>query len=62
VLGGLVAHENIEPTQEMAMEIDRALFSMEAMVAFFQGLSHSNGQISSGRGDCRGVPLIAYAW
>jgi hypothetical protein len=60
-IGAFVAHEDIEPTQEWQREIERALFSMDALVALltpdFHDSCWTDQEIGVAIG--RGVPLMA---
>lgn len=60
-LGAFVAHEDIEPTQEWQREIERALFSMDALVALLTPDFHDSNWTDQEVGVAieRGVPLIA---
>jgi len=60
-VAAFVAHENIEPTQEWQWEIERALFSMDAMVALLSKDYHDSNWTDQEVGVAigRGVPLIA---
>jgi hypothetical protein len=59
-IAAFVAHNDIEPTQEWQREIDRALFSMDALVALltpdFHESSWTDQEVGVAIG--RGVPLI----
>lgn len=59
-IAAFVAHEDIEPTQEWQREIERALFSMDALVALLtKDFSKSNWTDQEvGVAIGRGVPLI----
>ena len=56
-----VAHEDIEPTEEWHREIERALFSMDALVALLSEDFHDSTWTDQEVGVAigRGVPLIA---
>jgi hypothetical protein len=56
-----VAHEDIEPTEEWHREIERALFSMDALVALLTEDYHDSNWTDQEVGVAigRGVPLIA---
>lgn len=60
-IAAFVAHEDIEPTEEWMREIERALFSMDALVALlspdFHNSQWTDQEIGVGIG--RGVPIIA---
>lgn len=60
-IAAFVAHEDIEPTEEWQREIERALFSMDTLVALlsedFHGSSWTDQEVGVAIG--RGVPLIA---
>lgn len=60
-LGAFVAHEDIEPTQEWQREIERALFSMDALVALLTTDFHDSNWTDQEVGVAigRGVPLVA---
>ncbi|TWT44431.1 hypothetical protein RAS1_08460 [Phycisphaerae bacterium RAS1] len=60
-IGAFVAHEDIEPTQEWQKEIERALFSMDALVALLSADFHDSNWTDQEVGVAigRGVPLIA---
>jgi hypothetical protein len=60
-IGAFVAHEDIEPTQEWQREIERALFSMDALVALLTPDYHDSNWTDQEVGVAigRGVPLIA---
>ncbi|QDV89358.1 hypothetical protein RAS2_04240 [Phycisphaerae bacterium RAS2] len=60
-IGAFVAHEDIEPTQEWQREIERALFSMDALVALLTPDFHESNWTDQEVGVAigRGVPLIA---
>ncbi|HWB14142.1 MAG TPA: toll/interleukin-1 receptor domain-containing protein [Pirellulales bacterium] len=60
-IGAFVAHEDIEPTQEWQREIERALFSMDALVALLTQDYHESNWTDQEVGVAigRGVPLIA---
>ncbi len=60
-IGAFVAHEDIEPTQEWQREIERALFSMDALVALLTADFHDSKWTDQEVGVAigRGVPLIA---
>lgn len=60
-LTAFVAHEDIEPTEEWQREIERALFSMDALVALLSGDFHDSTWTDQEVGVAigRGVPLIA---
>lgn len=60
-IGAFVAHEDIEPTQEWQREIERALFSMDALVALLSSDFHDSSWTDQEVGVAigRGVPLIA---
>lgn len=55
-----VAHEDIEPTKEWQIEIERALFSMEALVALMTGGFHDSNWTDQEIGVAVGrqVPVI----
>lgn len=60
-IGAFVAHEDIEPTQEWQQEIERALFSMDALVALltpdFHDSKWTDQEIGVAIG--RGMPHVA---
>lgn len=60
-IAAFVAHEDIEPTQEWQKEIERALFSMDVLVALltldFHASNWTDQEVGVAIG--RGVPLIA---
>lgn len=60
-VGAFVAHEDIEPTEEWHREIERALFSMDALVALLTEDYHNSNWTDQEVGVAigRGVPLIA---
>lgn len=60
-LAAFVAHEDIEPTQEWHREIERALFSMDTLVALLTDDYHNSNWTDQEVGVAigRGVPLIA---
>jgi hypothetical protein len=60
-IAAFVAHEDIEPTQEWQREIERALFSMDALVALLTADFHDSNWTDQEVGVAigRGVPLIA---
>lgn len=60
-IAAFVAHEDIEPTQEWQREIERALFSMDALVALLTTDFHDSNWTDQEVGVAigRGVPLIA---
>lgn len=60
-VASFVAHEDIEPTQEWPREIERALFSMDALVALLSKDYHDSDWTDQEVGVAigRGVPLIA---
>lgn len=60
-IAAFVAHEDIEPTQEWLREIERALFSMDALVALLTPDFHDSKWTDQEVGVAigRGVPLIA---
>lgn len=60
-IAAFVAHEDIEPTQEWQREIERALFSMDALVALLSSDFHDSDWTDQEVGVAigRGVPLIA---
>ncbi len=60
-VAAFVAHEDIEPTQEWQREIERALFSMDALVALLTPDFHESNWTDQEVGVAigRGVPLIA---
>lgn len=60
-IAAFVAHEDIEPTQEWQREIERALFSMDALVALLSKDYHDSNWTDQEVGVAigRGVPLIA---
>ncbi len=60
-VAAFVAHEDIEPTQEWQREIERALFSMDALVALLSKDYHNSTWTDQEAGVAigRGVPLIA---
>jgi hypothetical protein len=60
-IGAFVAHEDIEPTQEWQKEIERALFSMDALVALLSPDFHDSDWTDQEVGVAigRGVPLIS---
>ena len=60
-LAAFVAHEDIEPTQEWQREIERALFSMDALVALLTDDYHNSNWTDQEVGVAigRGVPVIA---
>jgi len=60
-IAAFVAHEDIEPTQEWQREIERALFSMDALVALLTTDFHESNWTDQEVGVAigRGVPLIA---
>lgn len=60
-ISAFVAHEDIEPTEEWHREIERALFSMDALVALLTEDYHDSNWTDQEVGVAmgRGVPLIA---
>ncbi|MCG8508794.1 MAG: toll/interleukin-1 receptor domain-containing protein, partial [Rhodospirillales bacterium] len=60
-ISAFVAHEDIEPTEEWQREIERALFSMDALVALLSDDFHDSNWTDQEVGVAigRGVPLIA---
>lgn len=60
-IAAFVAHEDIEPTEEWQREIERALFSMDALVALLSEDFHDSNWTDQEAGVAigRGVPLIA---
>jgi len=60
-VGAFVAHEDIQPTEEWQKEIERALFSMDALVALLTEDFHDSNWTDQEVGVAigRGVPLIA---
>jgi TIR domain len=60
-IGAFVAHEDIEPTEEWRREIERALFSMDALVGLLTEDFHDSDWTDQEVGVAlgRGVPLIA---
>ena len=60
-ISAFVAHEDIEPTEEWQREIERALFSMDALVALLTEDYHDSNWTDQEVGVAigRGVPLIA---
>ena len=60
-VAAFVAHEDIEPTQEWQQEIERALFSMDALVALLSRDFHDSHWTDQEVGVAigRGVPVIA---
>jgi hypothetical protein len=60
-ISSFVAHEDIEPTEEWQREIERALFSMDALVALLTQDYHDSYWTDQEAGVAigRGVPLIA---
>lgn len=60
-IAAFVAHEDIEPTEEWHREIERALFSMDALVALLTGDYHDSDWTDQEVGVAigRGVPLIS---
>lgn len=60
-IAAFVAHEDIEPTQEWQREIERALFSMDALVALLTSDFHDSNWTDQEVGVAigRGVPLVA---
>jgi hypothetical protein len=60
-VAAFVAHEDIEPTEEWQGEIERALFSMDALVALLSDDFHDSNWTDQEVGVAigRGVPLIA---
>lgn len=60
-VSGFLAHEDIEPTKEWQTEIEKALFSMEALVALLtRGFSDSRWTDQEvGVAIGRGVPVVA---
>ena len=60
-VAAFVAHEDIEPTEEWQREIERALFSMDALVALLSEDFHDSNWTDQEVGVAigRGVPLIA---
>jgi len=60
-IAAFVAHEDIEPTEEWQREIERALFSMDALVALLSEDFHDSTWTDQEVGVAigRGVPLIA---
>ncbi len=60
-IAAFVAHEDIEPTEEWQREIERALFSMDALIALLTGDYHDSNWTDQEVGVAigRGVPLIA---
>ncbi len=59
-IAAFVAHEDIEPTEEWQREIERALFSMDAIVALLSEDFHDSNWTDQEVGVAigRGVPLI----
>jgi hypothetical protein len=59
-IAAFVAHDDIEPTQEWLREIERALFSMDALVALLTPDFHDSNWTDQEVGVAigRGVPLI----
>jgi hypothetical protein len=59
-IAAFVAHEDIEPTEEWQREIERALFSMDALVALLSSDYHDSDWTDQEAGVAigRGVPLI----
>jgi len=59
-VAAFVAHEDIEPTEEWQREIERALFSMDALVALLSADYHDSYWTDQEAGVAigRGVPLI----
>jgi hypothetical protein len=60
-IAAFVAHEDIEPTEEWMREIERALFSMDALVALLSDNYHESNWTDQEVGVAigRGVPLIS---
>jgi hypothetical protein len=60
-IAAFVAHEDIEPTQEWQREIERALFSMDALAALLTQDYHDSEWTDQEVGVAigRGVPLVA---
>ncbi|MGD9873122.1 MAG: toll/interleukin-1 receptor domain-containing protein [Kiritimatiellia bacterium] len=60
-VAAFVAHVDIEPTEEWHREIERALFSMDALVALLSGDFHDSKWTDQEVGVAigRGVPLVA---
>ncbi len=60
-VAAFVAHEDIEPTEEWQREIERALFSMDALVALLSDDYHDSNWTDQEVGVAigRGVPVIA---
>lgn len=60
-IAAFLAHEDIEPTDEWQLEIERALFSMDALVALLSEDFHESDWTDQEIGVAigRGVPLIA---
>ena len=60
-VAAFVAHDDIEPTEEWQREIERALFSMDALVALLSEDFHNSNWTDQEVGVAigRGVPLIA---
>lgn len=60
-IAAFVAYEDIEPTEEWQREIERALFSMDALVALLSEDFHDSNWTDQEAGVAigRGVPLIA---
>jgi hypothetical protein len=60
-ISSFVAHEDIEPTEEWQKEIERALFSMDAIVALLTEDYHDSDWTDQEVGVAigRGVPVIA---
>jgi len=63
-IAGFVAHDDIEPTSAWEREIERALWTMDAMVAVLTvGFSKSNWcQQEVGIGLGRGSKIISFKW
>ena len=60
-IGAFVAHDDIEPTEEWHREIERALFSMDALVSLLTEDFHDSDWTDQEVGVAigRGVPLVA---
>ncbi len=60
-ISAFVAHDDIEPTEEWQLEIERALFSMDALAALLTEDYHDSNWTDQEVGVAigRGVPLIA---
>lgn len=60
-VGSFVAHEDIEPTRDWVLEIERALFSMDCLVALltddYRNSAWTDQEVGVAIG--RGVPLVA---